>query len=660
MKENKEKRKIGIIAKVSLEIIPAIAVVIILVLSGLYFSTSKIIKSESEQLLNKTTESVYKEVEGWINTITSVIEAEAEALELMDMTPAEEKEYIKYTMQKNSAFPEGIYIADKNGKMTHATFVPDGNYNIYEKTWYVNGLQSSEVQFWETYFNASTQQYAVGVSGQLKDKQGNVRGVVAADVELGEISKLVQQVQIQETGGCLLVDNVSLKILGFRDAALVGKQLGEAGEAYQYVESLIKNGQEGTFQYEIENDILNLKLTKLSGADWTLVTFVRDKEVMRDLNSITIIMVICSVVSIVALSFVVILCVMRLVIKPIKEIDSVAKKIAEGSLNETITYHSSDELGSLADNFNVTTETLRNYVDYIDEITKVLNQIAEGNLKYTLQFSYDGEFAKIKQALFNISNSLVGTIEKIEGASLKVTESAGQVASAGQMLSQSATEQASAVQELAASISEVSNHVKSNAEFARKASDESSQSGKDVEQSNQKMQQMISAMDEISRKSDEIGKIIKTIEDIAFQTNILALNAAVEAARAGSAGKGFAVVADEVRNLASKSAEAAKSTAVLIEETVSAVENGTSIAKITAKAMDNVVGSSKRVMEIVDNIAVTSEEQSASISEITLGIEQISQAVQTNAANAEESAAASEELSAQAQVLNELVEKFEI
>ena len=237
---------------------------------------------------------------------------------------------------------------------------------------------------------------------------------------------------------------------------------------------------------------------------------------------------------------------------------------------------------------------------------------------------------------------------------------AEQVSSGAQTLSQGATEQASTIEELAATISEISQQINDTAQNAAQASDHMNTVGSEAEESKRRMQKMLGAIGDIKNSADEIGKIIKTIEDIAFQTNILALNAAVEAARAGSAGKGFAVVADEVRNLANKSQEASKSTSVLIENALQAVANGTSIADETAQSLVSVVEGVDGVRETIELISGASNEQAIAISQVTQGIDQVSSVVQTNSATAEESAAASEELSGQAQMLKELVSQFRL
>lgn len=371
-----------------------------------------------------------------------------------------------------------------------------------------------------------------------------------------------------------------------------------------------------------------------------------------------IIVIFIIVIASLVISLIIALSIAHSISKPLGEMAKVAKKMSEGNLGEQIHVDSTNEIGQLAAALSKSNTSIR---AYIAEITKNLGKIANGDLTVTTtDLDYVGDYKELNDAYFVIVKSLNNTLGQIDQASEQVLAGSEQVSNGAQALAQGATEQASSAEELSASITEISEHVKENAENAVNASKNVNHVRSEIEISNKHMSDMITAMSQISASSSEIKKIINTIEDIAFQTNILALNAAVEAARAGEAGKGFAVVADEVRSLASKSSEAAKNTAVLIENSMNQVKNGTAIADQTAKSLLNVVESAKIVSDTVEKISQVSVHQSESISQVTLGVEQISSVVQTNSATAEESAAASEELSGQAQTMKALVGKFEL
>ena len=335
-------------------------------------------------------------------------------------------------------------------------------------------------------------------------------------------------------------------------------------------------------------------------------------------------------------------------------------KLAQGDLATPVpTVDSKDEVGQLA---QATGVIVNGPSSIIKDEQYLLGEMSRGNfdVESTAADMYIGDFTALLSAIREINYTLSDTLAQINQSADQVSAGSEQVSSGAQALSQGATEQASSVEELAATINMIAQQVQGNAESAQGANRLVVDVGGTLQLSNQQMQEMMEAMKNIASSSNEIGKIIKTIEDIAFQTNILALNAAVEAARAGAAGKGFAVVADEVRNLASKSSEASKSTAALIEGSIQAVGNGTKVADATAKSLTEAVAGAQQVTQLIEQITKASAEQAESISEVTLGIDQISSVVQTNSATAEESAAASEELSGQAQILKDMVGKFKL
>lgn len=344
--------------------------------------------------------------------------------------------------------------------------------------------------------------------------------------------------------------------------------------------------------------------------------------------------------------------------KPMRACADRMRLLVEGDLETPVPKITSrDETGMLARSTASLVEGLRTV---INDIGYLLNEMANQNLNVRTEHEdvYVGSFRSILLSMRNMKEALSSAMRQVNHSAGEVSDASNQLSASAQMLGQGTTEQASSVEELASRISVISEQVKNTAKGALDARGQTHQTGEDVLLCNQKMQNLVNAMERIQESSDEIEKILKTIDDIAFQTNILALNAAVEAARAGTAGKGFAVVAEEVRNLAGKSAAAAKTTSELIENSTDAVHIGTEIARNTADVLLDVVNSIQTVVEAIDEIATVSNEQSEAVEQIAEGINQISIVVQTNSATAEESAAASEELSAEATCLKELVDQF--
>jgi len=337
--------------------------------------------------------------------------------------------------------------------------------------------------------------------------------------------------------------------------------------------------------------------------------------------------------------------------KPIRYLTEGLDKLTRGEVDAVVRKVNNDELGALVDDFNMLVEKTKAEAYIVSEISK-------GDL--TMEVTPQGPNDILGNALLKLVNEDNAVLSNIHEASSQVTTGSEQVASASQSLAQGSTQQASAIEEITASISEIADRTKKNAEQANVANDLVILAKDGAAQGDNQMKDMIAAMTEINESSENISKIIKVIDDIAFQTNILALNAAVEAARAGSHGKGFAVVAEEVRSLAGKSASAASETAEMIEDSIKKVAHGSSLATETAKALEEIVEAVDKIVDIISDIASASNEQATAVAQIDQAINQVSQVVQTNSATSEQCAAASEELSNQSARLREMINRFHL
>ncbi len=346
------------------------------------------------------------------------------------------------------------------------------------------------------------------------------------------------------------------------------------------------------------------------------------------------------------------------ILHPVIRVRDQMGEISNGNLSAEFTLEpNTSEIGMLVASIYETKQELKKYIHDIDS---KLSEMAKGNMDLSIENEYRGEFLPIQNAMRQILDSLNSALSKINVTAEHVSIESKRMASDARILSDGAVQQASAVQELSSSIQELSTQVdrtSTDADTARKCSTDAARL---LLLSNEKMATLTKAMEDISNASQQIGGIIKTIEDISFQTNILALNAAVEAARAGEAGKGFAIVANEVQSLANKSSESAQHITALIENSIKMIQHGTSLSLDTTETLASVVVGAKQATELIEEIAESAMQQSQSLHQLTLGMEQIAEVVQTNASTSEKSAASAQELYKHSEELKINIHKFRL
>lgn len=647
-----------------------IAIIVILVIVSVssiglftYVRSSKIIRDNfidsNYELNQEIANSIDKEFQGYMNGLKMVASSNNTRTIAEKGFDVWRQDVFKSYLESFKS-PFQVFIGFPDGRIFIEPYYKfDDSYDPRKRGWYM-GSDSTKSDFWTgVYTDAVTGAFAVSAATPVTDASGKQVGILGTSIKLDNLSEKISSIKVGKEGYVFILDKDNL-VVSHPNKELRGTPL-DVPEIAQIIE---EGKTDGVVYYDYvdaegKRSEKYAVYQKIEGLNWYVMTSMYLSEV-SDQTAILVWYTILGGIFITIIAVIIGLGFAKRITTPLRKLAIAADEIASGKLDVEIDIKTNDETGNVANGMTALVKRLENYILCIDEISEVLFNISRGDLIFELKQDYVGAFEKIKLSLEEISNELRSTLSQIAVASDEVSSGSEQVAGGAQALSQGATEQASSIQELSASISEVSDRIKKSAEGAAHAKEIANESSINVQKGNSYMQNMVSAMEEINATSNEIGSIIKSIDDIAFQTNILALNAAVEAARAGSAGKGFAVVADEVRTLASKSAESAKNTSALIEKALLAVQNGMNIAEQTAEVLGNIVEGAEKSAIVIEEISNNALEQADSVSQINIGVNQISSVVQNNSATAEESAAASEELSGQAQMLKDLVGKFNI
>lgn len=616
--------------------------------------------STVEQMMRETAVLAAGRVEQELNAYKNVVMDAGRDQQLADPeVPLEEKQAIISERAAMHNFQRGNIIG------TDGISIFDGK--DYSDREYVRQAMQGNVYVSEPLISKITGQLSIMVAAPLYAEEtygSTIVGVVYFVPKETFLNDIVSAIQIGENSRAYMLNKSgdtiaditleTITVQNIENEAQSDPSLTQLAE----IHAAMRQGQNGFGSYMSGEEQMFAAYAPVNDTDgWSIAVTAPQLNYLEATRNAMVINIGVIILSIIV-SVVIALILASNISAPMKACVNRMKLLVEGDLDTPMPQiKNRDETGVLARSTASLVEGLNIVIRDIDFL---LNEMANQNLNVRTEHEdvYVGSFRNILLSMRHMKEELSKAMTQVNHSSQEVAMASDHLSASAQSLSQGTTQQASSVQELAARVSEIAEQAKKTAGGALDVRGKTHEAGREVSLCNQKMQNLVEAMDKIQTSSDEIEKILKTIDDIAFQTNILALNAAVEAARAGSAGKGFAVVAEEVRNLAGKSAKAAKNTSELIGNSTEAVHIGTEIAQNTADVLIGVVNSIQTVVEAIDQIAAVSDEQSNAVEQVSEGINQISIVVQSNSANAQESAAASEELSAEAACLKQLVDQF--
>lgn len=535
-------------------------------------------------------------------------------------------------------------------------YTTDASFDVTTRPWFECTRTGTTVMT-DPYVDEATGQMVLSIATPIMNLMGSAVGIAGMDVSLESMMNLMDSYKIGDDGYVTLLTGEG-DFIFHPNKELISTNIQELNISENVI-TAIENKSAELIKYRVDGENKFGYTTPIGDTGFVALSCIPSSQYYKAIVLTTIVLFTVFVIGFVFI-IVNIRKIAAKIVRPLLDLNDTATKLAEGDLDVTIDASSQDEVGELGRSIEKTVNRLKEYIDYIDEISEVLAAMANGKLAIQLKYAYVGEFQKVKEALIHISESMKDVMTNIAETANQVSVGSDDLAKAAQGLAEGSESQAAAIEELLATAVTVADQVEENKNDSEKSAMHTKEVTAMMEESRNQMDQMRDAMDKIRESSQKVVGIIKTIEDIADQTNLLSLNASIEAARAGEAGRGFAVVAGEIGNLANESARAVNTTRDLIGVSLSEIEKGNVLVKEVVDSLIRAVNKVDEVNEMIQKTAESAEVQMQSVNQIRDGVEEMSQSIQDNSAMAEETSATSEELAAQAVTLNELVQMFEL
>ena len=666
------KNKNGISNQIQMRIGKSVVLVLVIIAVLATVMVNKIVTSANDtelKLESQVASHQLAEMLAPFETMTTQLSVNEE-LQLLMMTLSMSK-----NTAKHSGYPDAlaniqhiqsldnenirvVWFADTDASMAAQSdgYITDEGWDITTRPWF-NCIEKEKTVFTVPYVDSATGDTVLTIASPVFDEFGKELGVAGMDISMEAIMNTLAGYKIGDNGYVMLLAEDGTYIY-HPNTDVIGTNIRDMNISSNVIDA-VANKTEGLMKYKADGQSKYGYLAPVGETGYVVISCITNWEYNFSILSLVVMFIV-----IFAIGLLIIIISMRKaaaqIVRPLGELNEAAMKLAEGDLDVELNVTSEDEVGALGRSIEKTVARLKEYINYIDEISDVLVQIADGRLAIELKYAYVGEFQKVKEAMIHISESINEVMQNIKDSAEQVGVGSDDLARAAQGLAEGAEAQAAAIEELVATATTVTEQVEENKNDAEVSARHTNEVTVMMEESQQQMYRMRDAMNKIQEASNKVVGIIKTIEDIADQTNLLSLNASIEAARAGEAGRGFAVVAGEIGNLANESARAVNTTRDLIGVSLDEIKKGNALVDDVVKSLSQAVEKVDEVNGMIQKTAENAVTQMQNMLQIRDGVEEMSHGIQDNSAMAQQTSATSEELAAQAVTLNELVQMFEL